>query len=219
MPEYTHTLIPERVDFVPEPSQLSAFLASLEAIGATPLEPSIAVSKLTGQVRTFQNPFTGLTESRPLRATEKLPSIEKVSTMVAECNDYNVALSGKGPPSLPAFILDFEGRYDFIIRCCLRETVVSTSNWHDEVKIDKKVKFFAEPCEPTDRLGIYHNPDTLAVIEVPNAGCARFWIEFEFGKTLFPKIVDRLDLIESKIVQVAEQNFGVPFVQGCCWCA
>jgi len=219
MPEYTHTLIPGRVDFVPEPQQLSNFLATIETIGATPLEASITLSKLTGQVRTFQNPFTGLTESSPIRSSEKLQSIDALPAALTDCKDYNIALIGKGPPRLPAFVFDFDSRYDFIVRCCQREAVVSTSDWHDEVAINKKVKFFEEQCSPDDRLGIFHHPDTLKVIEVPHAGCARFWIEFEFGKSLFPKIEDRLDLIEPKIIKSAEQNFGVQFVQGCRWCA
>ena len=50
MPEYNHTLIPDRVDFVPDPKQIGTFLSSLVSIGAAPLKPAISVAKLTGKV-------------------------------------------------------------------------------------------------------------------------------------------------------------------------
>ena len=40
MPEYTHTLIPDGVDFVPDPQQVADFLVALVAIGAAPLKPT-----------------------------------------------------------------------------------------------------------------------------------------------------------------------------------
>jgi hypothetical protein len=116
-------------------------------------------------------------------------------------------------------VFDLVGTYDFLVHCCLRAQVVSTSDWHDEVLVKQKVEFFGRPCNPKDRLGIFHNPNTLEVIEVPKAGCARFWIEFEFGNMLFPTIEGRLDLIEPRIVDAAKKNFAIEWVQGCHWCA
>jgi hypothetical protein len=219
MPEYTHTLIPDRVDFVPDGKQVAAFCSSLVSIGAGPLKPAIAVSKLSGEVRTFKNPFTGKTDSFAMRKSEKVKDLAAVPGALKDIEDYNVTVTGKGPPKLPAFTFDFKGSYDFLVHCCLRAEVVSTSDWHDEVPVKRKVEFFGRPCGPKERLGMFHNPNSLEVIEVPKAGCARFWIEFEYGKMLFPPIEDRLDLIEPKIVEVAECEFGLKFVQGCHWCA
>lgn len=219
MPEYTHTLVPDRVNFVPDPKQVGTFLSSLVSIGASPLRPAITVSKPSGQLRTFKNPLTGETDSFDIRKAGKLKDIAAVPGALKTLDDYNLTITGKGPPKLLAFTFDFNGTYDFLVHCCLRPEVVSTSDWHDEVPIKRKVEFFGLPCSQEDRLGIYHNPDTLEVIEVPKAGCARFWIEFEFGKMLFPPIEDRLDLIEPRILEVAEKDFGIKFVQGCHWCA
>jgi hypothetical protein len=219
MPEYSHTLIPDRVDLAPDPKQVAAFLEALVTLGASPLKPTITASKLSGEVRTFKNPFTGKTESFPMRKAETLKDLAAVPGALKGLDDYNVTLAGMGPPKLPAFVFDFKGKYDFLVHCCLRPEVVSTSDWHDEVPIKRKVKFFGQPCSSKNRLGIYHNPNTLEIIEVPKAGCARFWIEFEYGKMLFPPIVDRLDLIEPKIVTAAEKQFAVKFGQGCHWCA
>ena len=219
MPEYTHTLIPSRVDFVPEPQQVGAFLSSLASIGAAPLRPAIMVSKPSGKVRSYRNPFTGMDESMALRTTSKLKDLAAVPRKLQALDDYDVTLSGKGPPKLPAFKFNFHGTYDFDVACRLRAEVVSTSDWHDEIPIRRKVEFFERPCNPKDRLGIFHHPSTLKVIEVPKAGCARFWIEFEFGKMLFPRIKDRLDILEPEIVAAAQRDFAIKFVQGCHWCA
>jgi hypothetical protein len=58
----------------------------------------------------------------------------------------------------------------------------------------------------------------MEVIEVAGAGCARFWVEFELGKSLFPPF-DRGDLefLDPGIVAGAERLFGVGFAQGCHW--
>ena len=226
MCEYTHVLIPNRVDFVPDTADVGAFLASLISIGAAPLNPTIAISKLTGEVQTFTNPFTLELDSRRIWTGECLNEIADTRAKLQGLDDYNVSLNGMGPPALPAFVFDFKDAYAFSVRCCLRAEIVSTSDWHDDFVIgqkkglsERKVEFFGRPCRPTDRLGLYHNPTNMEIIEVPNAGCARFWVEIEFGKMLFPRIESRLDVIEPKIVEAAEKVFGIGFLQGCHWCA
>ena len=150
---------------------------------------------------------------------DKLKDLAAVPAALKRLNDYIATVSGKGPPKLPAFEFEYKGVYDFLVHCWLRAEVVSTSDWHDEGPVTQEVEFFGQPCSPNNRLGIFHNPNTLEVIQVQGAGCARFWIEFEYGKMLFPPIEDRLDLIEPAIVEVAERDFGIKFVQGCHWCA
>jgi hypothetical protein len=100
---------------------------------------------------------------------------------------------------------EFRGTYLYRIHCCVRKEPVSTS---DTVS-------FGNPCPPDSRTGIFHHPDTEAIIEIPNAACARFWIEFHFGKWLAPKIGNHLNLIQPSILQKASQHFGLPFAQGC----
>jgi hypothetical protein len=219
MPEYTHTLIPEQLKFVPESNQIVAFLSAVVTSGAAPLQPMMMVAKPTGDVRTVNNPATGESLSFVMRTGKKVKDFAALSRAILSLDDYDITIAGKGPPALPAFTFQFKGQYDFAVHCSLRPTLVSTSDWHDHVPIKRKVKLFGQPCGPKDRLGLFHNPDTLEVIEVPKAGCARFWISFEFGKSFFPPINDRLDLIEPAFVEIARKEFGVNFVQGCQWCA
>lgn len=215
MPEYSHTLIPGQVDFAPNPGQVAAFLESLVSMGAAPLEPDIVVSKLSGKVRSVTNPFTLQTETFPMRQSERVQELSAVAGALTGLDDYNVTLAGTGPPALPPLEFDFMGVYGFLVHCCLRDEVVSTSDSHDEHPTES----FGRPCSSRSPRGVFHHPDTLEVIEVPGAGCARFWIEFEFGKMLFPRIQDRLDVIEPSIVHAAEREFAIEFVQGCHWCA
>ena len=185
MPEYTHTLIPEHSDFIPAAEQVAGFLSSLVSIGAAPLRPVIDIFQLSGEVRSYTNPFSGEAESRPIRKANRLHALAEVSGRLNGLDDYNVIMTGRGPPALPALIFDFKGAYDFLIHCCLRAEVVSTSDWHDDVPIRRNVAFFGRPCQPTDRLGIYHNPYTLELIEVPNAGFAAFGSSSNTAKCSF----------------------------------
>jgi hypothetical protein len=217
MPEYTHTLIPNLLNFVPDSSRVIEFLSSLMTSGALPLQPTIMVAKPTGDVRTFNNPATGESLSFVMRTGKKAKDFAALTRAILSLNDYDITIAGNGPPPLPAF--QFDGRYDFAVHCSLRPNLVSTSDWHDHVPVKRRVKLFGQPCGSKDRMGVFHNPDTLEVIEVPKAGCSRFWISFEFGKSLFPPIKDRLDLIDPALVEIAQKEFGVNFVQGCQWCA
>jgi hypothetical protein len=219
MPEYSHTLVPQEVHYAPSPTQASDFLSALTELGAAPLNPTLKLITLSGLSRSFVNPFTGQLETHPLPKHAHIESLKGIAAEVAGLDHYSVVMSGKGPPNVHPLEFDFEGPYDFAVYCSLRATPVSMSDWHDEVPINRKVAFFGNPCSPEDRIGLFHDPNTLKIIEVPNAGCARFWIEFEFGKMLFPEINERLDLLDVSIVEIASKAFGVGFVQGCHWCA
>ncbi len=93
---------------------------------------------------------------------------------------------------------------------------VSTSAWDVEAGPNiRNVPLFGTPCGPDDDLGIFPNPWTGEAVEVPHAGCARFWIEFEFGKLIYPKVGKNFEFLSSSIVAEAEQCFRTKFVQGC----
>ncbi len=219
MPEYSHTLIPERTDFAPAPSQVAGFLSALVELGASPVNPTLSVSRLSGEMDSHVNPFTGQIDSIARRHRTAAGSLGQITLILGGLDDFEVIMSGKGPPKVHALEFDFDGQYDFAVNCCLRQEVVSTSDWHDESPIERNVVFFGQPCSATDRQGFFCHPNTLEILEVPGAGCARFWIEVEFGKSLFPEIGDSLALLHPSIVDSAEAVFGIRFKQGCHWCA
>jgi hypothetical protein len=217
MSEYTHTLIPSRPDYAPEPEQVGAFLDALVKLGSAPLQAKLTVGKLSGEFRSGVNPFTHKTESWPIYDHVKLADVASLTKALKALDDYIIQMAGLGPPRVQPLTFDFRGAYGFCVHCRLHAQSVSTSDWHDNGSLKHKVASFGTSCDSKNRMGIFYHPKTLKLIEVPGAGCARFYIEFEFGKALFPEIADRLDIIEPSILDLARQHFEIEFVQGCHW--
>ena len=215
--QYAHTLIAEDLDFTPTPQQIAAFFEALVKLGAAPDAAKLRVMKLSGEVRSFKNPFTGETKQIPWHTHVPVADIAAIPEAIAGLVHYKVIMSGQGPPELPALTFDHKGMYEFLVLCNLREQPVSTSSCADNVRKARGLPFFDDPCLPTDRTGVFQNAEGDKIIEVPNAGCACFWIQVEYGKWLFPKIENSLEIIEPSIVASARQCFGTKFVQGCHW--
>lgn len=242
MPEiYGHTLVPGHVDFAPRPQQVAAFLDGLVKLGAAPLRATLRIGK--PGFRTGFNALTGETLTIPARRYTAVGADADLSAALVGLDDYNVQLSGEGPPGLPPFALwlhdvqprtgkgrlesqdddcrmipfDSEKTYGFTLECCLRAEVVSTSDRHEVAPPGHQMPAFCQPDRSHNRIGIFHHPCTNKIIEVPGAGCARFWIQFEFGKWLFPNIEDSLNLVDPSIVELAKTSLGTDFLQGCYW--
>ncbi len=210
--QYAHMLIPERPDFVPEPDQVSNFFQKLVTMGSAPSDATIRFGKYSGRARHGANPLTGEKISIPVRDFVVLKDVSEIES-APDLNEYDLAMSGKGPAQLPPFALyaieegkevEFGDAYAYEIRGRLRSQVVSTSGTPD----------FGQPCSRASRSGKFSHPRTGNSIEVPNSGCARFWVEFEFGKWLFSKIVDNFDVLEPTILKAATEAFDTSFAQG-----
>lgn len=228
---YTHTLIAAVPDYVPQPTQVAEFIAALESIGSAPLEPGYAVGRLTGEFRTGMNPLTGEQISVPRRSLTKLKELAEIAKILEGNDDYNVTMEGKGLASRPPFplcrvensqqcntVTPYTGEYGYSARCCVRAHAVSMSDWHEEIApAPENVAPFDSPCPSESRKRFFHNPYTSEVIELSGAGCSRFWIEFECGKWLLPKIDNSLELLAMPILNTARELFRADFVQGCRW--
>ncbi len=217
--QYLHTLISSDPDFSPTPEQVAQFLKGLSALGAAPLNPTLLVLKHSGRFRSFKNPVTGESKSIPAYDRVVLQSNSEVASAIGLAQQYFVSLDGQGPPNIPPFPLyDLEGSaftedYGLIVRCCLRPEPVSMSDLGDQRTVSERPRF-GEVCAPHNTTGLFSHPVTNQVIEVPNAGCARFWVEFEFGKWLLPKIENSLEILDPTIARLATGTLGVTFVQG-----
>src|SRR6266567_1195333 len=210
--QYTHLLIPECVELVPRPAQVVAFLEGLVKLNCAPLGATFRVGKLSGSARTGINPLTGEELSIGVRDFTPLGSTSEIPELLAGLDDYDVIVSGQGPSILPPFTLytatqsavsEFKGTYGYDVRCRLRSAIVSTC----------EIPPFGGPGSLDGRNGIFHHPITGATMEVPNAACARFWIEFQFGKWLLPKIGNSLNLLQPAILSNAIEHFGIEFAQ------
>ena len=228
MEQYVHLLIPTRFDYVPQLSQVSTFIRKLQEIGSAPLQPTMKMRKVSGY-RTGRDPMTGEPISVPKWSQTLIEEIPALDEQLAGLDEYDVTVAGQGPPSRPAFPLryfekqgqdtyvetDFPEIYDFSVRCCLRKSPVSMSTTPENSSDTLDGLAFGEPCPPAQCVGKFVHPVDERVLEVPGAGCARFWIEFEFGKFLFPHIEDNLNLLEPEILRSAKDCFASEFVQGC----
>jgi hypothetical protein len=225
--QYVHTLIAADSAFVPKPPQLAEFFEGLvtafhfRLTSGAPSRPPLRVVKPTGRLRTALNPLTGETWSFPASdhiGTERLADIPGV---IDGLDHYSVLASGEWKlENRPMVLLTADGNpyedsYLCEVSCHLRPKPVSTSCWNGRTAPEEgDVPIFGEACAPEVGTGIFSHPWTGEMIKVPDAGCARFWIEFEFGKFLLPEMADRLDVLSPPIVAKTDECFETGFVQG-----
>jgi hypothetical protein len=222
MPEYCHTLVCEKLDYAPESKLIHTFFQELMAIEAAPTKPKILVSQLSGKFRSFIRTATGQTLIYPLRKSTTFEQLDEILPAMKGLVDYNVLLAGKAPVPLPPIKLDYDKSYDYIVHCCIRPEPVCLSDWHDDIPTKKKglpkSSLFGQGGVPVkDRTGYYFHPKTHALMEIPKAGFARFWIEFEFGKQLVPDFKDDCEILHPAVMEVAKKVFGVKFIQVFHW--
>jgi len=218
--QYVHTLIPHDPEFCPKREQVSRFVDDLARLWAAPLDADLTVLKPSGRVRSFRNPFTGETTTIPAKDSVPLDSTAELGRIIGTLDEYVVAMDGQGPPTLPAFPLYVNGvpfadgdTYGFSVRCCVEAQPVSMSNLDDE-ETEHDLPFFGEPCRKRSGSALFRHPLTSVLLEVANASCARFWVEFEFGRWLLPKIDDSLEILDPAITGLANRCFGLEFAQG-----
>jgi hypothetical protein len=210
---YSHLLIPVRPDFVPQPAQVAVFLEGLAERGSAPWEPSIRIGKHSGTVLTAKNIYTGEVITVPRRDFIPLENLDAIPASLDGLPDYLLNFSGKGPSMhspLRLYLPDdrecqteVSAEYFYEVNFNLRESSVSMS----EVS-------WTQPCASHVGEATFRNPWNNAVIIVPNAACARFWIEFKFGNWLVPKIEGSFELLPPEIPALASESFGVNFKQG-----
>ena len=215
--QYVHTLIACDPEFAPIPEQVVTFFEGLVNIGASPTSAKLIVMKPSGRFRFFTDPLTGKKKSFSANDHVVLESAADLASMIQSLPQYCVSLDGQGPPRRPPFALyyngaRFEGEYGFTVRCKVRREPTCTSDLADD---DRGVlPKFGEACSPLADVGRFRNPASGALIEVAGAGCARLWVEFEFGKWLLPKIEDSLNILDPAIDELASRAFGTKFAQG-----
>lgn len=211
---YTHLLIPERPDFIPQPQQIVAFLEGVVELGSAPLEPKLKLGTPAAP-RIGRNPATGETLSIPTRAFVAFPGIADAAQQLVGLNDYDLIMEGQGPPPLPPFklysadapgVTEWTGSYAYEISCCLRKEPVSLSQTAPTGKLHSSKSRI--PPDPSA---------AESTKESAKAASARFWIRFRFGKWLIPNIGKDVDLLQPSILKTTIKHFGLPFAQSCMW--
>jgi hypothetical protein len=215
---YCHTLIPCSSNIVARADQIQCFFAAMASIGVVGNDHSLALRKPSGKSREFRNPFTGAIVVRSVPERVELHDVSCLAGTIGTLKEYEAEMASIGIPKTPPLPIEFDGPYHVGVTCHVSSTLRSMSDLHEESESAAHREIYGEPCDGETTLGLFSNPHTLEVIEVADAGCARFWIEFELGKSLFPAF-DRADLnfLNPTIVAEAEGIFGQRFAQGCNW--
>jgi hypothetical protein len=228
MEQYIHTLIAADAEFTPQPQQVAEFFEALNTafsfrvISNTQWQPGFRVMKPGTRTRTAKNVFTGETRTIPVPDHFVIEKTSEIPPLIENLKEYRVAASGEWPSNaaplqlLKADKTPFEENLICDVSCNIRPAPVSTSAWDVESGPNfRNVPPFGSPWNDESTIGVFPNPWTGAAIEVPNAGSARFWIEFEFGKFIYPRVDKSFDVLSPPLVQKAEEYFATRFVQGC----
>jgi hypothetical protein len=226
MEQYAHLLIASDPDFVPDPSRVEVFFDMVQKdfqfqFIKAPKDrmPGLMAMTSAEVVRTMKNPFTG--EERTFRVPKwfALERTAEIVTLVADEAKYGVMMSGKWPAGaapIELLVCDgkaFEEALVCTVLCMVRANPVCTGDWWGEDRNGECEFGFGDPNGPIQAAGVFTHPWTGKRVDLPNAGSSRFWIEFEFGKWLLPKMTDNFDVLQPAFVDAIQNCLGVRFVQ------
>ncbi len=235
---YSMILVPGDARLRPDPKQIVVFLQGVLEMGALGRAGTITVRNYArGRVTFVRDPITGEQVERRAPESTAIDSVTALTSALEGLADFDVDVDGTGPArvlpirdaggfehgewrSLDELISSGTGVEDYAlsVQCCQRSKLTSTSDLHDETETELTSPFFGQPCEPGDRIGLYSNPETIDLIQVPDAGYATFWISFTLGKWLFPSFArNRIDFADPRVLKFAETTFGSKFAEGCSW--
>jgi len=241
---YTHFLISASKNYRPTPQAVCQFLEQIiqaQMVGSDHRIEFARITKVEPRYREVRNPFTGETVKRkaPPRMRSKrevVPSTSNAAQLAEQEREYDVAVvSTSAPTKSPLDIGCIKNGiwqawtepYHLEIRCCVREALVRLSFFKpgenpnapltDEFIANYTPKF-DEDCGEGDQDGLFVHPEAPNGIHVPNAGCGMFWIEFEYGKWLYPRLKgDDLALLAPAVTDLARKTFGTDFIEACSW--
>jgi hypothetical protein len=222
-------------------ASLSGFLAGMIEGGHVASDAVIEfarIAKNKGRVREGHNPFTGEKISIPLpsRAREKPRRLANSSDLIgiaADQEEFDVMVAGEGIPASPPLRIGFdegngwkafEGEQCCMeVACCVRSNIVRLYLLESEDDLHRPPDFAAyrprydEDCTTAERDGLFVHPE-LGAIRISNAGCAMFWIEFNYGKFVYPRANGSdVNVLSGEVVRLARSTFGTDFVQACDW--
>jgi hypothetical protein len=238
---YSHLLIPSSPEFRPEADAVARFVRGLIDDGNVADGSSIAFVRVTkGQprVRQMHNPMTGETIDLqgPSRTRERpitLSDPSQIAEHATNQKEYDILLTGEGVPSVPPMIVGYvedddwkatDGAYHLEIQCRVRANVVrlgvldSEDDLHRPPDLANYRPKCDEDCSPADHPdGLYVHPE-IGAFKVPHGGCGMFWIEFNYGKFVFPRLKEgSVNVLADSVVVLARTVFDCAFVQACEW--
>ena len=209
---YTHLLISVSKSYRPTAQPVCQFLEQMIQTGAIGRDHEISFGKVVkDEPRTWKgpNPFTGKMQrhrmpSRRRPRAEHLSAASQIVPLAEQEQEYDVSVVSTLPPTNPPLDIggvDEKGTwqswaepYHLEICCRVRESLVRLchlKSGEDPNTPDFWNPKFDEDCTDDESEGFFEHPLLPSPIRIPNAGCGRFWIEFEYGKWLYPRPRER----------------------------
>ena len=140
---------------------------------------------------------------------------------------YDVSIAGEGLARNPPLDMGYNddgvwkpinGPYYHEIRCSVRANIVRLPFADSETALNA-------PSDPAnfsprfdeDCAGVFAHPE-IGTIRIPNAGRAIFWVEFNYGKHIYPRLGSKgINLLTEQVTRLAREAFATEFVQACTW--
>jgi hypothetical protein len=237
---YTHLLIPLSPEYRPDAGAIAKFMQDIIDGNYIAASTKIAFAKVvkgTPSVRQVPNPFTGKTlslkmPSRRRDRPQQLGDVTQITGLATDQPEYDVWVECVGAPRNPPLDIGhvendawkkMDDPYHLEIRCRVRARIVRLFRLQSEEQLHRPPAsanmelIFDEDCDLNEHDGLFVHPE-LGAIRIPNAGCGTFWIEFNYGKFIFPRVKDKsVNLMQESIVNLAKTTFGTEFVQACNW--
>lgn len=148
----------------------------------------------------------------------ELEKVSQISGAIRNLPRCSVTANGHWQPSLSPIKIRCSSwpnggeRLWGCVSCDLRPEPVCTSNWWTE-EDDSGLLQFGEPASPDRTTGLFTHPITRQNIEIPFAGCARFWVSFNFGEWFLSHLAKDFDLLAPLLIGATEEHFGVRMSQ------
>ena len=180
----------------------------------------------------FWSTYVGYIFTRRRTNSQELSAVSQILTE-DESQDYDVVVTSEVTPSNPPLNVGFPDK-DGIwqpwtepywlqagvrVRNSLVRLYYPQSNEDPEsLRRGYKIPPFGQDCDENELDGVFQHPDHPEAIVVPYGGCGRFWVEFEYGKWVYPKLEGGcLRLLNPNLTTLATDTFGTEFVEGCSW--
>jgi hypothetical protein len=229
MEMYVHLLIAADPGFTPNVFDVASFFDQLQTeFGFECIRskkdwmPGLTLFTSAERALTMKDSYTGEERSMKVPKTIELEKSSEIPSLISGEPKYGVRMSGRWPPNKPPIHLlltdgtSFDQGLVCFVGCFQTAAPVCTGDWRGAEGSGAPEFVFGDQKGPIQPNGVFTNPWTGQRVEVPGAGSARFWVEFQFGKWLFPRINDNFDILSPALVATVEKCFGIAFIQAGC---
>jgi hypothetical protein len=237
---YEHLLVPVSSDYRPDAGRVVAFLQGTLSKGHVADDARISFAKVVKNDAIgwqFHDPMTNKTiqipaPSRKIERPIPAKSLSELLGLAEGVSEFDVMAGAEGLPRHPPCNVGYidnetwrpiDRPHELEICCRMRRRAVrlysleTPDDLHRPPDFSKTQPRFDEDCEAEERDGVFVHPEAGA-FWISNAGCGTFWIEFRYGKWLFPRLKDnRIQILDKSVIDLAQSTFETDFVEACNW--